>query len=134
MTMPRSLLLRLCVAATCAAVGAGGKAQVTDARASLSATQDGSIAHQFEHQMRGARGMAGTATMGIVFDDDSLLLFDLVHAAPKPRYKPQGSKAQRFMQHVKNIDLSSAGFTLTFTDGSSASFDLGKSVSTQRMH
>ena len=106
--------------------------QVASAERSPTAPREASIAHQFQRDMAGARGLSGASTMEITFNDNSVLLFDLVRSAPNPRYRPQGSKAQEFMRQVKNLDLTSEGFTFTFADGSTTSFDLGKSISANR--
>ena len=107
-------------------------AQVATAEMSPSAAIADSTARQFQRDMARARGLSGASTMEITFNDGSVLLFDLVRSAPNPRYKPQGSKAQAFMQHAKNFDLTSDGFTITFADGSTTQFDLGKSASAKR--
>ena len=106
--------------------------QVATTEMSPSAPRADSMARQFQRDMAGARGLSGASTMEITFNDNSVLLFDLVRSAPNPRYRPQGSKAQEFMRHVKNLDLTSEGFTFTFADGSTTSFDLGKSISANR--
>jgi hypothetical protein len=92
---------------------------------------DNSIASQFQRDTKATRGLFGTPTMQITFDDDSVLLFDLVQLAPHPRYSRLGSKAERAMRSVRNFDLSPEGFTITFADGSTSHFDLSRSVSTK---
>ena len=127
-----AFLLRLCILIACVAASPGSGADAASASSHPKAATEASIAQRFQVEMRDARGIAGTATMGITFDDGSVLTFDLVHAAPNPRARPPGSKAQRFMQEVKKFDLSSDGFILTFADGSTTHFDLSNLISSRR--